>query len=114
MAAAATTNIDQGIVLTYNNEVATLIRQNSGTVIYSKEDIIIASEISDSLYNSLLKSPYVQAITVLPLKRYTGQGATSTTTTTTTANQSGGTKTTGNSGTAGMSGLNQGGVGGNS
>lgn len=55
---------------TFNPEISNLINNEGGTVIYSSGNIIVASEISDELYRELLKSPYIETLEVLPLKRY--------------------------------------------
>ena len=73
MANTAQPPIKQEIILTYRHEVEALINQHQGIVVYSKDDVIIASDISDSFYNELLKRPYIQIMNTLPLKRYTGQ-----------------------------------------
>lgn len=73
-----TTNIDELInllnisdtILRFNIEVENTIKQNSGTIVYSFNNIIIASEINDSLFKELLKSPYIDYIQDLPLKSY--------------------------------------------
>ena len=73
-----TTNIDELInllnisdtFLRFNIEVENLIKQNSGTIIYSFNNIIIASEVNESLFKDLLKNPYIDYIQDLPLKSY--------------------------------------------
>jgi hypothetical protein len=57
-------------ILRYNSEVETSVKQNGGTVLYSYNNIIIASEISESFYNELQKNPYIDYIESLPLKKY--------------------------------------------
>lgn len=57
-------------ILRYNSEIETSINQNGGTVLYSYNNIIIASEISDTFYNELQKNPYIDYIDSLPLKKY--------------------------------------------
>lgn len=72
------TNIDELIellntsdtILRFNSEVEYNIRQHNGTIVYSFNNIIIASEISDTLYSELLKDPYIEYIQDLPLKKY--------------------------------------------
>lgn len=56
--------------LTYNNEIEDNITKNGGKIIYTYNNIIIASEISDTYYTELAKSPYVENIYDVPLKRY--------------------------------------------
>lgn len=78
MLTGSTTNIEDLIqslnisnnILRYNSEVETSINQNGGTVLYSYNNIIIASEISDTFYNELQKNPYIEYIDSLPLKKY--------------------------------------------
>jgi hypothetical protein len=55
---------------TFNPEISNLVTNEGGTVIYSSGNIIIASEVSEELYRELLKSPYIDSLEVLPLKRY--------------------------------------------
>ena len=55
---------------TFNPEISKLINNEGGTVIYSSGNILIASEISEELYRELLKSPYIESVKDLPLKRY--------------------------------------------
>jgi hypothetical protein len=69
----ATTQTQQAIVLTYNKEVEHTITQNGGTIVYSKDNIVIGSEISEELYRELLKNTYIESVFILPLKRYTSQ-----------------------------------------
>lgn len=72
------TNIDELIqllntsdtILRSNSEIEYNVRQHNGTIVYSFNNIIIASEVSEALYNELLKDPYVQYIQDLPLKKY--------------------------------------------
>lgn len=78
MLTGSTNNIDDLIqtlnisnnILRYNSEVETSVKQNGGTVLYSYNNIIIASEISESFYNELQKNPYIEYIDSLPLKKY--------------------------------------------
>ena len=55
---------------TFNPEISNLIKNEGGAVVFSSGNIIVASEISEELYIELLKSPYVDSLEVLPLKRY--------------------------------------------
>lgn len=57
-------------ILRYNSSIEYDINKNGGTVIYSYNNIIIASEISEELYNELQKNPYIDYIESLPLKKY--------------------------------------------
>lgn len=55
---------------TFNPEISELINNEGGTVVYTSGNIIVASEISEELYRELVKSPYIETLEVLPLKRY--------------------------------------------
>ena len=57
-------------ILQYNFEVENNIRINNGTVLYSYNNIIIASEISDSLYSQLQADSRIDFIQSVPLKKY--------------------------------------------
>lgn len=56
--------------LTYNKEVISNITSSGGTIVFTKDNVIIASEISEAQYIELLKNPYISKIDILPLKRY--------------------------------------------
>lgn len=56
--------------LTYNNDITDNIIASGGTVVFVKDNLIIASEISEMQYRELLQNPYISKIDVLPLKRY--------------------------------------------
>ena len=60
--------------LTYSNEIKAQIVASGGTVVFVKDNIIMASEISEEQYRELLKSPYIDKLDVLPLKRYANEG----------------------------------------
>ena len=57
-------------ILRYNTEIEDNIRQNGGTIIYSYNNIIIASEISENFYIELKSSDNIEYIETLPLKKY--------------------------------------------
>jgi len=57
-------------ILRYNTAIESSIRNNYGTVLYSYNNIIVATEISETLYNELQKNPNIEYIESLPLKRY--------------------------------------------
>lgn len=57
-------------LLRFNAEVENEIVDNGGTIIYSYNNIIIASEISEEYYNELQKNQYIDYIESLPLKKY--------------------------------------------
>jgi hypothetical protein len=56
--------------ITYNDTIKEDIVASGGTIIFIKDNIIVASEISEEHYRILLDSPYISKIDVLPLKRY--------------------------------------------
>ena len=56
--------------LTYNNEIEASITKNGGKIVYAYNNIIMATEISDTFYVELSKNPYVDSIYDVPLKRY--------------------------------------------
>lgn len=56
--------------LTYNDDIKNAIIKSGGTIVFTKDNIIVASEISESQYRELLKNPYIEKIDILPLKRY--------------------------------------------
>lgn len=62
-------NVSESILM-YNSEIEKTITLNGGTVLYSYNNIIMASEISDEFYAELLKNPYIDYIQELPLKKY--------------------------------------------
>lgn len=74
----AETNIDDLLsilelsetILNYNSEIKNDIVLNGGNVIYSYNNIILATEISDELYTELKKSSYIDYIEEIPLKKY--------------------------------------------
>jgi hypothetical protein len=57
-------------ILNYNSEIKNDIVSNGGSVIYSYNNIILATEISDELYAELKKSSYIDYIEEVPLKKY--------------------------------------------
>lgn len=58
---------------TFNPEIEELIKNEGGSVVYSSGNIIVASEISRELYIELSKSPYIDSLESLPLKRFGGR-----------------------------------------
>ena len=60
--------------LTYNDTITQQIIASGGTVVFTKDNVILASEISEEEYRDLLKSPYIDKIDILPLKRYANTG----------------------------------------
>ena len=99
------------MALSFNPEVKNEIISNGSTVIYSSGNIIIASEISEELFNELRKSPYVDSITELPLKRFGNLSSVNEIVEQENINQFNGTN--GSSSTSGTSGTSGGGGGGN-
>jgi len=65
-----TLNISSGTSLSYNSSIENIINTQGGTVLYSYDNIIIASEITDAFYNELYKNPYIEYIESVPLKKY--------------------------------------------
>lgn len=59
-------------ILSFNTTIEDDIRFNGGNVLYTYDNIIIASEISESFYKELLKNPDIEYIESLPLKRFSG------------------------------------------
>jgi len=59
---------------TYNEEIKNDIIASGGTVVFMRDNVIMASEISEKQYINLINNPYVYKIDVLPLKRYKNQG----------------------------------------
>ena len=71
---ATSTQSSLFINLTYSNEIQSLISSSGGTIVFTKDNVILASEISEAQYRDLLKNPYIDKIDVLPLKRYANTG----------------------------------------
>jgi len=59
---------------TYNDEIKDSIIASGGTVVFMRDNVIMASEISENQYRELLKDPYISKIDILPLKRYKNEG----------------------------------------
>jgi hypothetical protein len=57
-------------ILRYNSQIEENISQNGGTILYSYNNIIIASEINDALFDELQKNTNIEYIKDLPLKKY--------------------------------------------
>lgn len=60
--------------MSYVNDIKQQIINSGGTIIFTKDNVIMASEISEAQYRELLKSPYIDKMDVLPLKRYKNEG----------------------------------------
>ena len=60
--------------LTYSSDIKDQIINSGGTIVFMRDNVIMASEISEAEYRSLLNSPYVEKLDVLPLKRYGNVG----------------------------------------
>jgi hypothetical protein len=54
----------------FNPEISKLVTEEGGSVLYTAGNILVVSEVSKELYFELLKSPYVDTMESLPLKRY--------------------------------------------
>lgn len=59
---------------TYNDEIIDYISTSGGTVVFQRDNVVMASEISEAQYRELLNNPYVTKIDILPLKRYKNEG----------------------------------------
>jgi len=57
-------------ILLYNSEIENIIKIHGGTVVYSYNNIIMASEISEELYGELKKNPNIGYLESLPLKKF--------------------------------------------
>lgn len=68
MATSTQSSVFRG--LTYSNDIKEQIINSGGTIVFMKDNVIMATEISESQYRELLNSPYVEKMDVLPLKRY--------------------------------------------
>jgi hypothetical protein len=69
--------IDQRLLfrnLTYVDSLKQQITNSGGTIVFMKDNIIVASEISEAQYRQLLNNPYIEKLDVLPLKRYANDG----------------------------------------
>ena len=60
--------------LSYVNEIKEQILTSGGTIVFMKDNIIVASEISEVEYRELLNNPFIDKLDVLPLKRYGNVG----------------------------------------
>ena len=60
--------------ITYNDEIENLIFASGGTIVFMKDNVIVATEVSEAQYRELLNNPYISKIDVLPLKRYKNEG----------------------------------------
>ena len=60
--------------LSYVNDIKDQIL-TSGGIVFMKDNIIVASEISEAEYRELLNNPFVDKLDVLPLKRFGDVGA---------------------------------------
>jgi len=57
-------------IMRFNTSVENDIVRNSGKIIYSYNNMIIASDISDEYYTELAKNPLIETLYIVPLKRY--------------------------------------------
>jgi hypothetical protein len=62
--------------LTYNDTIKNEISKSGGTIVFVKDNIIVASEVSEATYRTLLSQVglYIDKIDILPLKRYANEG----------------------------------------
>ena len=72
----ATSNTESVMASTFNPEISNLIKNEGGSVVYQSGNIIVASEVSQELFRELLKSPYIESLEALPLKRYSNRETT--------------------------------------
>lgn len=56
--------------LSYVNDIKEQIITSGGTIVFMKDNIIVASEISEAEYRELLNNPFIDKLDVLPLKRF--------------------------------------------
>lgn len=57
-------------MMRFNASIEKDIKKHGGTVIYSYNNLIIATEIDDNLFAELKKNPFIEYIEDLPMKRY--------------------------------------------
>lgn len=57
-------------LLRFNSLIEKDIKQHGGTIVYSYNNIIIATEIDDNLFAELKKNPFIEYIDDIPMKRY--------------------------------------------
>lgn len=60
--------------LSYTDTIKDQIVKSGGTVVFTKDNILVASEVSEAQYRELLQSQYIDKIDILPLKRYANEG----------------------------------------
>ena len=60
--------------LTYIDNIKQQILTSGGTIVFMKDNVLVATEVSESQYRELLNSTYIDKIDVLPLKRYANTG----------------------------------------
>ena len=60
--------------LAYNDEIKDQILVSGGTIIFMRDNVIVASEISEAQYRELLNNTNISKLDVLPLKRYGDEG----------------------------------------
>ena len=70
----ASTQTELYINNTYNNEIKDYIISSGGTIVFQRDNVIMASEISEEQYRELLNNQHISKIDILPLKRYKNQG----------------------------------------
>ena len=60
--------------LTYSDDIKNQIINSGGTIVFMRDNVIMATEISEAQYREFLNSPYIEKLDVLPLKRYGNVG----------------------------------------
>lgn len=82
MATSTESSLFKGI--SYVNEIKNEIILSGGTIVFMRDNVLMASEISEAEYRELLNNPHISKLEVLPLKRYGNEGVKYTSTETTT------------------------------
>jgi hypothetical protein len=57
-------------LLRYNSEIINNISENGGSTLYSYNNVMIVSNVSEELYNDLLKDDKIAFMQDLPLKQF--------------------------------------------
>lgn len=60
--------------LTYSDDIKDQIITSGGTIVFMRDNVIMATEISEAQYREFLNSPHIEKLDVLPLKRYGNVG----------------------------------------
>jgi hypothetical protein len=59
----------------YVNEIKIQLARSGSTVVFTKDNVIIATEVSEAQYRELLNNSYIEKMDVLSLKRYYDTGS---------------------------------------